>query len=384
MNGKRIAARLEELLPLCEMLKDTRCKKEIQMSDFATKREQALQACDKVINGIEDGTISVSAALLLCKKIARLVNDLEGQEWLNYEYGGYPRGEDGYIVREAWQVAADHGRSYRTKDDKGKWSIVVFSELCGELEKNIESSMNALHNYSTQGFSSSGEWAAIATRHMAEAVNIGTSNLLTSIKTAERHLSALKSQYYDYAVRWQIDLQFGRTAKAIYEEYQEKVDGYYSHLPTTTLQKINAIEDLMEDGNPERYAQVLTSCRRLWSETAKTLFAETLPDYSGNTFKTKSGKEINISGDHDNNKLSAVIETLQSKAAKNTLVGSETIYLVDWIEQISDSQNTGVHHEVTREQAMQCIIHTYIALGDILALKADVEKTESSSSNESQ
>ena len=60
------------------------------MSNSSTKREQALEACDKVINGIEDGTISVSSSLLLCKKIARLVNDLEGMEWLDYEYGGYP------------------------------------------------------------------------------------------------------------------------------------------------------------------------------------------------------------------------------------------------------------------------------------------------------
>ena len=79
-----------------------------------------------------------------------------------------------------------------------------------------------------------------------------------------------------------------------------------------------------------------------------------------------------MSGDHYNNKLSAVIETLQGKAAKNTLVGSETIYLVDWMEQINNSQSSGVHSNVTREQAMQCIIHTYIALGDILNLKDDV------------
>lgn len=136
----------------------------------------------------------------------------------------------------------------------------------------------------------------------------GTNNLRQSINTAERRLSILKSQYYDYAVRWQIELQFGSTAKSVFEEYQERVDGYYSQLPTTTLQKLNAIEELLEDGNPERYAQVLTSCRRLWSETAKTLFVEILPNYSGNTYKTKSGREIDISGDHDNNKLSAVIE----------------------------------------------------------------------------
>ena len=209
---------------------------------------------------------------------------------------------------------------------------------------------------------------------MVQEVSQKTNNLIQSIKQAERNLSILKSQYYDYAVKWQIELLFGNTANSIFEEYQEKVDSYFSMLPATTLQKLNAINDLMENGNPERYAQVLTSCRRLWSETAKSLFDDVLPGYSEEKYITKSGKEICVSGDHDNNKLSAVIETLQSKAANNTLVGSEMLYLVDWMEQINKRQSAGVHANVTREQARQCIIHTYIALGDILSLKEDVLK----------
>lgn len=345
------------------------------MSDHSSKRAQALEACDKVINGIEDGTISVSSSLLLCKKIARLVNDLEGQEWLEYEYGGYP--SDHGILTDAWKTGAKHGRICHQQSKDGKSVEYMFTELCGELETSIDSRAKALSNYTTQGFSAAGERAVGATNAMAYAVVTSTNNLLHDINTAKRRLSILKSQYYDYAVRWQIELQFGSTAKTIFEEYQERVDNYYSTLPTTTLQKLNAIEDLMEDGNPEHYAQVLTSCRRLWSETAKTLFSEVLPDFKGNLFKAKNGKEIDISGDHDNNQLSAVIETLQSKAAKNTLVGSETIYLIDWMEQINSRQSDGVHHEVTREQAMQCVIHTYIALGDILSLKAEVEKAQS-------
>ena len=345
------------------------------MSSIPTKREQALDACNKVINGIEDGTITVSSSLLLCKKIARLVNDQEGQEWLEYEYGGYPY-ENGIPQQRAWDIGAKHGRKYCNVDKNGNKHEYMFTVLCGELEATAENSKRAINNYTTNGFSVSGDRAVLATDKMTLRVAQGTNGLLQSINTAEKRLSILKGQYYDYAVKWQIELSFGNTAKSVFEEYQEKVDGYYTLLPTPTLQKLNAIEDMMEDGNPERYAQVLTSCRRLWSETAKNLFEEVLPNYSEKAFKTKAGKEIDITGDHDNNKLSAVIETLQSKAAKNTLVGSETIYLIDWMEQINSRQSAGVHNDVTREQAMQCIIHTYIALGDILTLKADVEKAE--------
>ena len=162
------------------------------------------------------------------------------------------------------------------------------------------------------------------------------------------------------------------TSVTSFEEYQERVGLFFSELPTTTLQKLSAIEDLMEDGNPERYSQVLTSCRRLWEDVAQVLFEEVLPDHKEKMFKTKTGKEIDVSGDHYNNKISAAIETLQERAAKNTLVGSEIIYLIDWMEQINKLQSSGVHSEVTRDQVMRCIIHTYIALGDILKLRDDV------------
>lgn len=338
------------------------------MGDYATKRLQALNACEKVINGIEDGQITTSSALLLCKKIARLVNDVEGQEWLSYEYGGYPTTKDGYITDESWRLAVRHGRSFYNKEKE----LRIFTELAAELEESITSARIALNNYTTQGYSVTGEMALLATERMTLRVSQNTNNLLQTNKTNEKRLSILKSQYYDYAVKWQIDLQFGNTAKKIFEEYQENVSLFFSGLSTATLQKLSAIEDMMEDGNPERYSQVLTSCRRLWEDTARQLFAELLPDKE-KTFKTKTGKEIDVSGDHYNNKLSAVIETLQGKAAKNTLVGSEIMYLVDWMEQINNLQSSGVHSDVTREQAMQCIIHTYIALGDILKLKGSIK-----------
>ena len=341
------------------------------MGDFLTRRSQALEACEKVINGIENGVISTSSALLLCRKIARLVNDIEGHEWLSYEYGGYPRNNDGYLTTSAWDIAVQHGRSYIDVNDKKTY---VFYDLAAELENIIDNSRKALNNFSTQGFSVSGEMALWATNKMTEGVNYATNNLLNTSKRSEQRLSVLKAQFYDYAVKWQIELQFGKMAKKVFEEYQDEVSLFFSELSTTTLQKLSAIEDLMEDGNPERYSQVFTSCRRLWEDIAKRLFNDILPDYKEKTFKSKSGKEIDISGDHYNNKLSAIIETLQGKAAKNTLVGSEIIYLIDWMEQINSLQNSGVHSSnVAREQAVQCIIHTYIALGDILKLNEDVK-----------
>lgn len=351
---------------------------EINMSDFSDKRQQALVACEKVINGIEDESISVLSALLQCKKIARLVNDLDGQEWLGYELDGYPEDGKGFITHEAFKKAREHGRVSRGKNDTGKCVESMFTELCAELETSIKSRQAALNNYTTQGVSVGGDHADTAMSRLTYSVSTNTNNLLANISKKENKLSILRSQYYNYALKWQIELTFGRLTKTIFDSYQEKIDQYCSLLPKTILSKLSAIENMMQDGNPENYAHVLTSCRRLWSEIADHLFSEAFPNYSSDTYKTLSGKTIIVSEEHDNNRLSATIEKLQSKAARNTLVGSEIVYLADWLKQINDIQNAGVHKDVTKEEAERCIIHTYIALGDILSLKAEAEKKSSS------
>lgn len=328
-----------------------------------SKKQQAIEACNKVINGIEDENISVQSALLTCRKIARLVNDQDGMLWLKYEAEGYPHTNDGHLESKAFYIGENHGRGYVSDGTR-----CIFTEICSSLENDITNAQLAIGNFSTQGFAPSGDYALLTTQRMTQSVAAGTSSYITKASTASRKLSILKSEYYNYAMEWLISMNFSDVAGSVFDEYQEKVSKYFSAFPAETLQKVNAIDDYFREGNPEAYAQVMTSCRRLWTDIAKILFNECFPN-NPKKYHTVSGIDIDVSGDHINNKLSAVIESWSGKATKNTLTGSESIYLVDWMENLNDLQNTGVHSEVTREEARRCILQTYIVLGDILELR---------------
>ena len=67
-----------------------------------TKTESAQLACEKVLNGIEDDTITTTSALLQCLKIARLLNDVDAIIWLQYEYGGYPKTKMVFMFRQRY------------------------------------------------------------------------------------------------------------------------------------------------------------------------------------------------------------------------------------------------------------------------------------------
>lgn len=156
------------------------------MSD---KIEKALLACEKVIDGIEDETISATSALLQCSKIARLTGDENAILWLQYEYGGYPRTEDNHIEHNAWLIANRHGRGYTMDGQK-----YVFTELASELEEKIMAEQTAVGNFTTQGTSVGGDNAAIAMIRLAESVSQNTQKYVEKIAQNQNRLSKLKAQ----------------------------------------------------------------------------------------------------------------------------------------------------------------------------------------------
>lgn len=325
------------------------------------KIEKALEACEKVIDGIEDSTITTESALLQCSKIARLTNDEENLIWLQYEYGGYPKNNDGRVISDAWNIAYKKGRGYQ-KDGK----LYIFTELASELEEKITAQQKAVGNFTTNGASVSGELALLAMDRLTTNVHRSTITMVADVAIAQKRLASLKAQYYEYALKKHIELNFGNVATDVFARYREQVDLAFSELSKETLLKLQAIEGKINSGNPEMYSQALTTCRRLFESTAVELFSKHFPDYKDKVYKTKSGAEIDVSGNHYKNKLSAVIEKLEGKSMKKTLVGSNVIYLLDWIDNLSNLQCEGVHSDITKEDAERCILQTYMCLGDIL------------------
>lgn len=116
------------------------------------KIEKALEACEKVIDGIEDSTITTESALLLCTKIARLTNDEENLIWLQYEYGGYPENIGDIGNEDVWDIACKKGRGFKEKGNS-----YIFTELASELEEKIIAQQNSVGNFTTKGASASGQ-----------------------------------------------------------------------------------------------------------------------------------------------------------------------------------------------------------------------------------
>jgi len=369
------------------------------------KIKQALEACERVLSGVEDESLSVSSTLFQCLKIASLLNDVDSITWLQYECGGYPRDGNGFITTAAWIIAFENGRK-AIKDEEetiftdmafvlkstirglqsatNKFPIygdsisssenfiqyinkTIFTELASELEAQISEQQSDINNFLTQGafVLGSGHSELLAVDMLTDSVTRHTKNIVL----AEKRLSILKSKYYEYALKKYNELSFGNVVSNIFTSYREDVDNHFTKLSPETIYKLKAIEDKINSDNPELYSQALTTCRRLFENSANELFDKYFPNYEDKIYKTKSGMEIDITGNKYKNRLHAVIEKLQDKSVSKSLIGSSIINTLDWINNLHNLQCAGVHDSITKQDAIQCIIHTYVCLGDILNLQ---------------
>lgn len=292
-----------------------------------TKKEQIIDACEKVLTGLEDNSISGYSALLLCKKIARLSNDTDAYRWLDFELSGYPHTEDGkFIESSAFNIAREHKRGYFCEDEK-----YIFTELIAQLDESIESNKKSLSCFTTNGASVSGDKAFYAINKLVGGVQGSVASLNKKIQQFERYKSILINEYYSYAHKKEIEILFGDYTESIFTDYQNNLNKYFNSIGTDTLLKLNAIQEAMRNNNKECYSQALTTCRKMFLDVSCDLFNRVFPGYEGKTYKTRSGAEIDISGEHSVNKLSAVIEKLEQKSSKKPLqVLILYISLISW------------------------------------------------------
>lgn len=206
----------------------------------------------------------------------------------------------------------------------------------------------------------------LAISNLANAAIKQTYDLKNRIVKCQKNLAILRGKYYEYALKVNIELSFSKGTGKIFDMYRENVDVALMELVPSSIQKLQAVYVSIDSNNQEKWSQALASCRRLFQDVSDALFEKNFPNFSEKEYKTKSGKELKITGDNYVNRLYAVIDNTQDKSINNTLAGSHVLFTVDWIENLHNQICKGVHTDVTYEEAMRSILHCYICLGDIV------------------
>jgi hypothetical protein len=331
------------------------------------KLQLALALSEEILSGMETESIKLSSAALRCLRLARLIADEQAIVWLQYENSGYSKTPDGFIENTAFLVACSHGREVEQAKNGTRQ---IFVELADELVTLVETNQASIGTLTTNGVSLSGDMVALAMRELRTDITARNSAMAVLIKDSKHRLAILRAEYYNYAMSVNFELKFSQRAEEIFQSYRLAVDSKLSKLAPESIRRLNAAYDRLTSDNPESWSQALTSCRRVFQEVSDALFDKTAVSEKAIPYKTASGKILDVSGDNYKNRLFAIVDKLSKSKTTSDLIGSDIMYVVDWIENIHDLLSKGVHDlkkPLTYENARRGILHTYVLLGDIVS-----------------
>lgn len=322
------------------------------------RAEDALAVSEDALSSLENPNDNISASLLKCIRLARIIEDEENVEWLFHELRGYKTTPNG-IPKPIYDIGALHGREFQDNKTHNKR---IFVETASELENRVAMAKAEVGSFTTAGASVAGEWARSAMTDLTNHVTVANRDLITIVTDSERKLSILRSEYYKYALEVNMSLKFSNKASSIFDKYREKVDSGLADYVPESSKKLASIYSRLSENDKESLSQAATTCRKLLREFSDSLFKKIFPDNKSKIVKTSNGKELDVTGDHYLNRISASIDKLpkSEKDDKNMLL------TIEWIKSVNDKICDGLHNDITLEEMASLVLHLYMVIADLM------------------
>ncbi len=290
----------------------------------------------ELLDDIELNRMSAEHLLLKATRLARWMGSEETQEWLRLEMNGYNNSEEVSL-----KYMSITGRWIDRQKGWGYWGPLAQQEATIEAEKAKLAAMRTPD--------SSGEWASVAIGHVT--------NAMTQTATRISTLSAIKSrvlaQLHQFVSEVYYSVVFEGLSETIFERYKSEVDVLIAESCGKVLSQIPAVMDRLVEGHSESISQALTTCRRILESFADSIFPPT-----EETIEI-GGSVLTLGADKHLNRINAYIHRHTASQTRRKRLRQNLANLFDRV-------STGVHSDVTLEEAKALFLNTYLLLGEIL------------------
>lgn len=303
-----------------------------------SRSEHILELAKELLDDIELSRTNAESLILKASRLARWVGSEEIRYWLKMEMGGY-NGSNEISLKYMGLTGRWLNRDERT----GYWGPLAQQEAAIEAEK---AKLGALRTPD-----SSGEWASVAIGNVTQAMTQAANNIsrLSGIRTRVlAHLHSFVSEVY-------YEKQFDSLSESIFERYKSDVDTLIGEACGEVLEQIPSVMSRLAEGDQEAISQALTTCRRVIDS-----FADAIYPPSDGTINI-GGNELSLAANRHQNRINAYIHhRVESNTRKKRFRQN--------ISNLYDRVSTGVHNDVTVEEARALFLNTYLLIGEILHL----------------
>lgn len=329
----------------------------------SNKIKECTELSVEILKNFELSEIPMGNIILKCLRLCRLLGDQKGVKLFTYESSGYPCDMNGNYTAEAEIIALLAHRDFQQYNNiTKKIEKYVSYALILDIESSIETLRIKLAASSDPNIS-----LTSANPHqflMAPAGNANErTNITTLIHNKTRILAQVKGALYNYILTIYNKLVYGNIVEDIFTESRIKVNEKLGEYCPKAIEKFVSVYENMSSNNPEDYANAVHSCRRILVDFADALYPPSSTPLQVN------GKFIKVDADHYINRLIQYISSKSKSKTYNDVVGTDLSSIGERLDAINDAVCKGTHAEITKDEATRYIIHTYLLISDIIALK---------------
>jgi hypothetical protein len=297
-----------------------------------------LELSSELLDDIELDRLPSDKLILKANRLARLAGSQEIRQWLSFELRGY-NSTDPISLKYMGLT----GRWTDHATQKGYWGPL------GQHEATIEAKKAQIE---ATKLTSVGGDGAFAVARM-------TANNHAALSQSIQNLSAVRSKVlgllHTFVAAVFYERQFADVAETTFEGYKRNVDGVIADKAGDVLTKMPSVVARLREGNQEAVSQALTTCRRIIEGFADAIFppSDGTFEINGNLLKLDASK-------HQNRINVYVAQRTESVSRRNRIRQN--------LGNLFDRVSTGVHQDVTAEEAYALFLNVYLFLGEVVNL----------------
>lgn len=305
-----------------------------------SKSEHTLELVQDLLDDLELGRSSVEKIILKSSRLARIVGAEEIKEWLRFELGGFYSNND---ISLKYMTLT--GRWIKRDENKGYWIPLA------QIEETIEASKTQLSVMRIPDSSGSQNLAVIqATKAMNATIK--------SISTFSGIRSKVIALLHKFVTDVYYEKMFDHLSESIFDGYKREVDLLIAEKCGDVLEQIPTVMERLSSGNSEAISHALTTCRRVIES-----FADAIYPPSDETIKI-GNSDLKLDASKHQNRINAYIY-IRCKSKSRIQRFRQNL------GNLFDRVSTGVHKDVSTEEAKALFLNTYLFLGEVLHLEDD-------------
>ncbi|HCJ7375096.1 hypothetical protein [Enterobacter hormaechei] len=308
--------------------------------------EHELELAKELLDDIELSRLNAEALFLKAARLARLCGTEEFKKWVGFEIRGYVSNDD-----IALKFMTKTGRWTNRDEKKGYWAPIA------QIEAIINSQTLKLNSLGTPNVSGVTMAYPIMKEHHEIVNNVSNSiSIYSGIKS--RALGVL----HDIVSAIYYEKELDHLAESIFEKYKKDIDTLISDLCSEVLQQIPSVVNRLAERDEESVSQALTTVRRIIDSFADAIFPPTQDTYE------IGGETLSLGPARHLNRLNVFVhQRIESKGRKDKIRQN--------LKNLYARVSTGVHADVTIEEAQSLFLNCYLLLGEILHI-GTLEKIE--------